>query len=365
MHEKIHFSQLAIIVYMIQSGITLFSLPRIVAEGFGRNGWLIVFVISCIVLINIYLIVLVYQKGNGKSVFQLLENGLPKIILYPLYLFIIGLFSILAVLVGKSYVILVQTTMFPDVSLNILLILYLLVAWFIIIKGIYNISKITIVFFFLTVWTLFLVWIVTPEFELIRLTPFFLKGDLDIFHKGIEIYAAFLGYEIVLFLIPYVGKEIKFSKAIIAGHLFTTMIYVIVCFISFGFYSFEQLLNTLYPTITATKYIQTPLIERIEHLTFSFFLMKIVITSVFYYWVAIEVIDNIVPAAKKKKNLVSFLLIFFTFLVSLTTEIQREISELFEWLTIPEIIFAFVFPILLLVAIAMQNSTKQKGDMNA
>ncbi|MCD8509527.1 MAG: hypothetical protein LRY73_06340 [Bacillus sp. (in: Bacteria)] len=92
MEEKIHYSNLMIMVYMIQSAILLFSLPRILAEGFGTNGWLAVFLLSFIGLVNILLINLVYTKGKGRAVTSILEEALPKWIYYPMYLLMIGFF---------------------------------------------------------------------------------------------------------------------------------------------------------------------------------------------------------------------------------------------------------------------------------
>ncbi|OIJ11186.1 hypothetical protein BKP37_16145 [Anaerobacillus alkalilacustris] len=357
MHEKIHYSQLAIMVYMVQSGIIIFALPRIVAEAFGMNGWLGIMGLS--VLVNLYFIILVYKKGEGRSVFTIVEASLPKFLYYPLYIFMITTFGLLAVLVAKNYVMRIQLTMFPDVKPNYFLVYFLLLILFFLSKGIYNMSKITVVFFFSTVWLIFLLFILIPEFSFTRLTTFFFQGATDPIGKGIEAYTSFLGYELTLFLIPYVQKDGNFGKAIVFGHLFTTFIYTVICFMTMGFFSFNQLKNILYPTHTILKFMQTPLIERIENFVFAFFLLKVIVTVAFYYWAALEVSQSMLKSVNKKWLIA--LIFLGSFLVGAVLDVQREINELFTIITIPQIIFAFSFPLLLLCLLWLN---KRKERMN-
>jgi spore germination protein (amino acid permease) len=357
MMEKIHYTQIAVIVYMIQSGIVLFGLPRIIAEAFGTNAWLAIIGLSGVALFNLYLIILVYKKGNGKSIFVILEDGLPKVILYPLYVYLIVSFGILGVLVAKNYALLIQLTMFPDINPNLLLAYILIVAMFFVSKGIYNMAKITVICFFFTIWTIFLLLLIAPEFSFMRLTPFIFQDALDPFGRSLEAYSAFLGVELTLFLIPYVQRDGTFGKAIVVGHLFTSFIYTAVCFMAMGFFSLEQLRGILYPTQEILKFMETPLIERIENFVFGVFLLKILVTTVFYHWAALEVTKQIFAKTKERKLL--FFLFLSTFLVATIPTIQREVNEWFALVVNPYIFFVLCFPILLLILLWIKS--KQAG----
>lgn len=360
MNEKLHYTQIAVIVYMIQSGVILFSLPRIVAEAFGTNGWLGLFPLSGVVLVNLVLIILVYKKGNGQSVFLILEQSFPKWLSYPIYLLMIVSFSLLAVLVSKNYIILIQAALFPEVDTNSFLFLFLLTALFFLSKGIYNMGKITLLFFFMTIWTTFLLFLLFPEFSFTRLTPFIFKGDIAPVEKGFEAYTAFLGFELVLFLFPYVQNDGKFGKAVISGHLFTTFIYVIVCFVSMGFYSFDQVKGILYPMQNLLKFMETTLIERIENIVFALFFIKIIVTVTFYYWAALQATKRIFMKTKEKW-LMLFIVGSSTF-SSLFLEIKREIDVLLNAVAIFQTIFSFSFPLLLLLLLWLQKAKEKRGD---
>lgn len=359
MNEKIHYTQLAVIVYLIQSGIVLFALPRLVAEAFGTNGWIGLIGISAIVLVNIYFIILVYKRGNGKSIFMILEASLPKLILYPIYVYMIITFGLLGILVAKNYTLLIQLTMFPDINPNLLLGYFAIVALYFVSKGIYNMAKTTLVIFYLTIWTLLLLLLVVGEFSFVRLTPFLFQDALDPVNTSLEIYSAFLGFELVLFLIPYVKPDGNFGKAIIGGHVFTTFVYTAVCFMGMGFFSLDQLREVLYPTYEILKFMETPVIERIENFVFGVFLLKIMVTVAFYNWAALEVSKQIFKKTKEKKLLI--LLFASTFLVSLIPTIQREVNEWFSFVINPYIVFAFCFPLLLLLLLWI-NSKKARRE---
>ncbi|MBT2290295.1 hypothetical protein J7E73_14320 [Paenibacillus albidus] len=60
-------------------------MPRQLADYFGTNGWLFLLVCYLLSAGNIGLIALVYKLGGGRSVFEILEQSLPKLILYPVY----------------------------------------------------------------------------------------------------------------------------------------------------------------------------------------------------------------------------------------------------------------------------------------
>lgn len=87
MREKLHPFHIAILIYMTQSGVVIFSLPRVLAQHMGYNGWIALTVFYVIVALNISLISLAYRLADGKSIFQIIEHFFPKIAVIPLYIF--------------------------------------------------------------------------------------------------------------------------------------------------------------------------------------------------------------------------------------------------------------------------------------
>ena len=56
MKEKLSQFHIAILIFMIQTGITVFNMPNLVATYYGTNGWLSLLIFALIATFNIYLI---------------------------------------------------------------------------------------------------------------------------------------------------------------------------------------------------------------------------------------------------------------------------------------------------------------------
>lgn len=361
MQEKLHPYHIAILTYMIQSGVVLISLPSQLASSFGTNGWIAVFLYSLIASFNIYLISLVYRLGKGRSILQIMEGSLPKFMVYPIYAFLVVLWALLGCLVAKQFVLILQLISFPTTNPMIVKILLDVLVYFLVIKGIYNITKASTLFFYVTVWMVFMLSYQFSEFEWARLTTFIFQGGQNRLLGGIDAFTAFLGYELFLLFFPYIDPKTKWVKAVYIGNLYTTFVYFLVSFISFGFFSFEQLKSMKLPLLDAFAYIELPFVERMENLMFAFLMLKILITTVLYFWAAQEIIVRIVPQVKTKA--ISFILVLITYFISFLPTLLREVKEWLKILARVEIVVAFSLPVFLIILLLIGK--KKEGKHHA
>ncbi|MBW3113432.1 MULTISPECIES: GerAB/ArcD/ProY family transporter [Bacillaceae] len=355
MKEKLHPFQVALLIYMIQSGVTLFSIPRLSAEAFGTNGWIGIVILFGIVTLNILLIGLVNKYGNGQSLFMIIENIFPKWLFVPFYLFLSIIFTLLATLVTKKYILLLQMLFFRDTPSIIFVGMFFILSFFLLKGCIYEIGKATVILFFMTIWTMLLLTFHLSEFSFTRMTTFMMKGDKDLFSGGLNVFSAFLGYELSIFLIPYVRKN--FTKGVFFGNAITSFIYISVSFVCYGFFSFEYILHDLYPVISLIEYVKFPFVERVENLIFTLFALKVLITVVMYLWASKELISH--SFQKLRPNFISLLLLTVGTLISFIPDIIREVDQWLTMLTYFDIGIAFLLPIFLLLLIGL-NKVKQK-----
>lgn len=349
MNEKLSVFHISVLVYMIQSGVALFSLPGILAENFGSNGWVIVPIISFIVMINIFLIGRVYKLGKGKSIFEILEQTMPKLLLYPIYLAIAFNWGILASLVGKQYVLIFQMIAFPTTNPMIFKVIVDILAFLLVTKGLYNISKASTVIFFLTVWMVFLEFFHFKELELARYTSFLFYEGKDFIKGSLETYTAFLGYELAILFFPFVNKRSKIMKGIYIGNFITTFVYLSVTLVCFGFYSYGQLEKMLFPVLDILAYVRLPFIERIENLLFTLFFLKILITTSLYYWGSQQVLIRIFK--KTKEKLIVFIVIGLFYFISIYPSVLGEINKWLSTFAYIETGVAFALPVICLLTL--------------
>jgi hypothetical protein len=145
MKERLHPFQLSILIYMIQNGLVLYSLPRFTAEYFGTNGWLSIIFIFVLVNINIMMIAIIYRLGKGRSIFEIIEETVPKWIMVPIYLFIIGVWIGIASMIMRAYIFIFKMMFFPALPASLFIILFILLSFQLLRGGIYKMTKAIVV----------------------------------------------------------------------------------------------------------------------------------------------------------------------------------------------------------------------------
>lgn len=353
MKEKLHPFHIALLIFMIQSGVVIFSLPRMLAQSFGYNGWTSILIFVFISSFTIFLISCVFRLGKGKSIFDILERSIPKFFLFPMYAFLAALWSLLGCMVGKQYVIIFQMVAFPSTHPMFFKVLIDMLAFILVVGGVYTISKAATSFFWIVIWMMLLLFFFFQDFEWARLTTFFLHGETDMLMGGLDIYTAFLGFELALLLFPYVERKGKFIRAVYIGNLMTSLNYLFVTFISFGFYSFGQLTKMKYPLLDLLSFISLPFVERIENLLFGFFLFTTIISIVMYVWAALEAVSRMVPKANRKW--LAIIILGSAYAVSWIPDVIGDVEQWLKYLGYAEIAVSFALPLLLLAVLGVRK----------
>jgi spore germination protein (amino acid permease) len=356
-NEKLNGFHIFILIHMIQVGVGIFALPRIAAEYFGYNGWLMLVVVAVVVAFNIYLIGTIWKMGNGADIFTIFESFLPKWIVYPLYV-IVGLtWSLTASLVAKEYVLIFQVTAFPTANPRSFLLVISLLAYLLLIKGIYTIVKASTVFFFLILWMMPLEVPFFNDLQLSRYTYYIFQEGKEHWKGAFNLYGSYLGYELCMFLFPYVQQKTRFFTGVQLANGLSFLVYVSVCLVCFGFYSLQQLKLIMFPFIDLLAYIKFPFIERAENILFTFLVFRVLITIVMYHWAASTCIQRMFM--KRKFSRITLILMTITFFISFIPSVLDEVGKWLFICTYFTIAYSFVLPICLIGILSIQRWRKQ------
>ncbi|RAP78651.1 spore gernimation protein [Paenibacillus montanisoli] len=357
MTEKLSSFHLSVLVFMTQFGVVIFALPQMLSKTFGTNGWVMLPAYGIMVILNLLLVGAVYRLGNGRSIFAILEQAIPRVLLMPLYLFLVAVWAMLGCLVAKQYVLIFQMIAFPTTNPMLFkLVMDMLLIW-LMLKGLYNISKAATLFFWFSVWMILLVFFFYGEFKFSRLTPFILKGGEGGLRDYVGIFAAFLGYELSILTFQYTDAKTKFLRSTIYGSLLTTVFYTYICFVAFGFFSFQQLNKMLYPILDLMAFIRFPFIERLENLFYGFFLFTVLLTVVMYLWSAKEACQRIVP--KIKEGVLAPAIVLTAYVMAFFPETLSEVQAWLQVFSELECIIAMGLPMLLLLVLGL---TRKKAS---
>lgn len=361
MKERLHPLPLSILIYMIQNGLVLYSLPRLVAEYFGTNGWLSIIFIFVLVNINITMIAIIYKLGKGRSIFEIIEATVPKWVMVPFYLFIIGVWIGMASMIMKAYIFIYKMMFFPTLPASLFIIFFIFLSFQLLRGGIYKMAKAIVVLCAILQPMIFLLFYLIPEFEFARYTTFLFKGETDFFKGALHVYTAFLGFEVSILFFPMVEK--KWTKALFIGNFLSTVVYFLITFICFGFFSFDQILKDIFPVMTLFEYTEVAFLTRAENLCFSVLAFKILSIIALYYWGAQQIFGNMFKSIKP--NFWIFIILASGFILALIPDSLVAVEEWLKWLSYCGIGIAWALPIFVLCILFIQMLKNHKETDNA
>ena len=281
----------------------------------------------------------------------------PQIHTGPFYLAISTVWALIGCLVAKQYVLIFQMFAFPTTNPMVFKIAIDVLAFMLLTKGLYNISKASTVFLEYHL-DEFAAAVLCGEFRIERLTPYIFKDGSNMLEGFFQIYLAYLGYELCLLLFPYTDKKTKLFRAVIYGNLIRTISYTLLGFVSFGVVGSDMLKVMLFPLLDLLAYIKLPFIERIENLFYGFFLFTTLITLVLYFWAAGESTQRVFP--KIKINVHYFFIILVALLISYIPTVLNRIREWLLFLGYIQIGFAYIMPFILIMLLLWQRRKRQR-----
>lgn len=355
MRAKLPFFQTTILANFIQTGVIVFSLPRLLSENIGTNGWTALLICSFIAAFNILLISFVYRLSKGRSIFEITQSALPKIILIPFFSVLAGLWAILGSLVGKEYTLILKSLSFPALHPAYLFIFFEILVFLLLTKGILSISKTAVMAFYIVIWNILLLFYAYHDFDISRMTTFWYREASHSLKGWLEIYLAFLGYELCLLLFPHANEKTHLIRAFQIANLFTTFTYTLVAFVSFGFFSLHQLQHMKYPVLNLLSYVELPFVKRIDDLVFTITLFRVLVTNVLYGWAAIETMKWLIPA--KKKQWIPYVILAIFALIAFFI-IPSTLEKTGQWLSrfgFIEVGVAFLLPIFLFILLLINK----------
>ncbi|MFC3798478.1 GerAB/ArcD/ProY family transporter [Cohnella sp. GCM10012308] len=359
MKEKLNGFHVALLIYAIELDVTVLRLPRLVAVELGTNGWLGFIGLALLAAFNIWLYRAVFRAGKGRSLFDIAEGALPKFVLYPFYASLALLWLGMGAITGKSFILVFQTLSFQTTSPMLIFAVYCIMVYTLLAKDFYNIVKASTVFFLLSIWLVLLAPYFFKDWSLHRFTSFFFEGT-EHGHSltgVLNVFTVFVGYELCVFLFPYSNTKTKLFKGVFLGHLIVSCNYLLAIFISFGFFSFEEVKILEFPIIHTLEFIEMPFINRVENLVFPFFLFSNIISSVMFAFASLSTVRRMLPKMSQKQLALPLTFAFFLFGFLLSA--FREAAIWVQVGYFSETAVAFALPVLLFLLIKLGKPIKE------
>jgi spore germination protein (amino acid permease) len=261
---SLSFSQYVFLIYKIQIGIGVLTLPHDLFVSGGVDGWIAIIFGWAATNIISYIIIKTMEKHPAQNLFEILPIYLGKWI----GKFVIVLWIVYA-LFTSSFVFLytvdlIEVWVLPLTHPAVLGVLFLIPIYQIVKHGLPMISRFAEFTFLFTMWMYPVILTCANHGLWINLLPIAREGLLPILKSTPMTALSFMGFEMAFLLYPRLRDKKKAFKGIFIANSMTAFVLIMVTVFSFIRLSDMELANAVWPTLDLLKLIRFPFLERLE-----------------------------------------------------------------------------------------------------
>jgi len=288
-NDKLSTKQIRALVVSTIVGIGILSLPNRVSLIQGNDGWISIILAGLLILPIIAVINKIFELYPNKNFYQIGNQVLGKWVFYIFLLvwlsYQISLISYLSRNLGE----LLKAFLLETTPTEVLIISFILTTSYmsrseiqIIGRAAYHIYPIIVGFVIL----LILVSLTSVDFT--NILPLFQSNMKNLPKSIATTFFSYIGYEILLFSIPFSEGKEKISNACMVGVGIVILIYIIVFLLTLSQYGIQSLQRQSFPTLSLIKEIDLPgfFIENLDGLVMAVWVLVIFSTMAPIYYSA-------------------------------------------------------------------------------
>lgn len=346
-----------IVGMQVAIGITKFA--RGIFEHAGNDSWISVIIAGLFSHFILQIILKTLEQYKSADLFGINYDVFGKWIGgFISTLFILYLFAQI-VLLSNSYVEIIQAWLFPTVKGWLFNVFGMILIIYGVTGGLRVVVGVTVFTFFATSWMILLFYYPLQFAEWNSLLPIFDTPVKDILAGSHEMALSLAGFEIIYVLYPYVKDKKRVKLYSHMGILFTNLLYLATMITSIVYFSGEQLLKTIWPTLSFFKIVTFPFIERFEFIAISIWLLLVLSSAIIPAWAASYGAKRIY-GIKQKYALYAGLsiMLFSNFMVTTYLQIEK-LGDLFSNASFYVV---YTYPLVLFLLVKLKKKYRNKKE---
>lgn len=352
--NTITFMQFVFVISGMQISVAVLSLPRMLAEAAGSDGWMALPIGYAINLFCSYIIVLVMRSCSGRTLIDTLSNIMGKWIGKGFALLMAVYFFQLLYDGLVRAILIVKIWLLPNTQPYILMILLLFPAYKIAIGGPRILGRYAELVAVISCWLPFVYLFTLKYAHWLNLLPLFKEGLLPVLSAVKATMYPSLGLAAVFILYPYLKNKEKAASALFLSNTVTMSVYLFITIICFIYYSPNE--SSFYndPIISILKTIEFRFIERIEVPFISFYLFVFSLVWVPSMYITTFCISLVFGLSDHRTPLrvLCVMLAIGTFFYQPTFNQSNMLEKWLSWFGFG---MEYILPSLLLIYIAVYN----------
>lgn len=253
------------LIHSMQIGVGILGFQRIVSMEAGYDGWISV-LITGFAMFVITWIMLKLLTFAGQDMLEIHEFIIGRKISKVIGVLFILYFTLLTVSLLRNYIETIQVWMFPELRTYLFAFAFLLLTIYVIHGGVKTIAGISFFSVIIPSYVLPLFLFTLPFADFSNFTPVFDHSVKEIMNGSKQMSFTVIGFEILLFVYPFIKNQKKAKKWAYIAILVTTILYLYLVVLTYAYFPQEQLNKNIWPTLTMWKIIRLPFVERYEYI---------------------------------------------------------------------------------------------------
>ncbi|MFS0839109.1 GerAB/ArcD/ProY family transporter [Paenibacillus sp. 1P03SA] len=343
-HTSLRAYLLFFIITTTQIGVGGASFQRKIYKIVGQDSWVTVLLAGLFCHLVVLAMFSFLKKYPGKDLYGIQKEVFGKWLGGVLSFLYVAYLTLIALTIIRNYAEIVQTWIFPDMPPWFLAFMILSLTLYGVLGGIKVITGIGFISILILTFEMLLLYYPLQYADWGYLLPVISHSPQEFLEGTKEISFSVVGFELLMFVFPFIRDPKKAPKYAHFAIVFTTATYLIYMLTALVYFSGGQLIHTIWPTLTLLKIVEFPFIERVEYITVSLYLIGILPNVMLVVWSASRGIPKISPL-KEKASL--YLVIAILFVICTLFSSRLEIKQLNAVSGEVSMYMAFVYPLLL------------------
>lgn len=314
--------QMMSFIISAQIGFGIISLPSVLAETVGHDGWISVICTGIICTLSIYFLVVFLNRYPNKSIFQINIFLYGKLIGMFVNIVLFTYIYFATSIVSRIFVEIIKITVLKNTPAMAISAISLLPTIYMSLKGLKVLSRFTTMLFFSYIATLIFYLSIYKHYRITFIMPVGVAG-IPLILKGMLLTGfSYLGFELITVIYPHVTDKDKAAKCAVLANMFTTSFFTLLVFLLTTLIGEEKLRMSTFPLFHAATSIKVPILERVDlfFIMVWFPVMGSAVRS--YFYCSYHFLDIAFNIQDKK-----MLIIIYAIFIFLLGRIPRDLIE--------------------------------------
>ena len=332
MTDKIGNFELVLLNISAILGVGILALPRRAAENGGINGIISIAIAGLLVTAVSYVYAKLAVKFENQTIFEFSESLVGKYLTRIVALIFSMYFIITLALETRITSSSIKLFLLYNTPLEVIMITLLLISAITVNYGLITIARLCSNYSIATILSLLI--ILTLSLKYFNLEVMYSILSISFWktlQASFELTTGYLGFAIILFVVPFLEKPKKIIKMSIASTLVVTLIYALTVLVSFGEFGITPNQYIMYPTATLSKGIFiSGFADRIDLLFMTFWILAAYISITVRWFTASYSLSKIIP--QKNYTVFTFLSLPLIYILSLIIQSEGQVEKVSSFL---------------------------------